>query len=146
VLGVLLAILLWRVLPGKGFARAASEARRRLVRGRGGAHDPFNDITQRIARKGMPRLATETAHEWVQRIAPRFDAQSRSQLEALLRWHYRERFDPVQMHPAERQAYAAAALGWCQRDPTPIAHESGGSETVQAGTNGVSPHRNRERG
>ena len=146
VLAVLISTLLWRLFRGKGFTRARSLARTDRVRRHAEPNDPFADVAQRIASKGLPRFATETAREWVHRIGPRFDPRSRSLLEALLRWHYRERFDPLRMRPTERQAYAEAAMRWCEHDPTPAPSESERREAVQTGTNGILPHRKRQRG
>ena len=116
---LLFGVLMWRLFRGMRLARKSSAGGQRRAFNEARPDDPFHGIEQRMAEKGLPRLATETARDWIARIAPQFDADSRSALQGLLRWHYRSRFDPLKMSPADRQAYAQAAMHWQKQDPSP---------------------------
>ena len=140
LLALLVGILLWRLFRGKRFARARAPGRNRSQARGAGSDDPFRAIEERIAGKGLPRLANETAREWVLRIAPRFDREHRSLLEMLVVLHYRNRFDPL-MSSVQRQDFAAAAKRWIEQDPAPnLAHSQSTAMTARAASSAVSTH------
>ena len=117
-LAILACMVLWRFYRG-GFARARGQSRSRAQALNGAADLPFREVERRMTHYGLPRLPMETPSEWLRRIGPRFAQEDRDLLAALLRWHYRDRFDPLKMSPRERQAYARATQRWLARDPAP---------------------------
>jgi len=141
LLALLFGLLLWRLFRGKWFVRARVSARGGSSARGAASSDPFRAIEECIAGKGLPRRSAETAREWVLRIAPQFDPAERSLLEMLLVLHYRDRFDPLALSPAERQTYAAVARRWLERDPTPHASHVERSATLQPASSGISTHR-----
>ncbi len=70
-----------------------------------GLDSEFYQIEKKLVAHGLPRQAGEPLLPWLRRAFsdPRLQALERS-LSQLLYWHYRYRFDPLGLTPAERQA------------------------------------------
>jgi hypothetical protein len=90
LLGILVAVLAWRLLRGKRVARAAG-ASAGAARGFPGGDSEFYELA-----KALPaREPGETLTAWLARVAPgRFDEA--------LRLHQRYRFDPLGLDATER--------------------------------------------
>ena len=70
-----------------------------------GTDSEFYELETRLARYGVPRQSGETLTGWLARsLADPALAPLREPLPALLRLHYRHRFDPAGLNPHEREA------------------------------------------
>lgn len=124
LLGVLFGVLVWRILRGGRFARARRERSNLRPQANAALESPWLGIERYIAKQGLPRLGTEAYGEWLQRIGSRYSEADRAALHALLRWHYREKFDPLGMEPADRRLFDQAAARWLAGNPAPCAVET----------------------
>ena len=102
----LLALLLYRIVFGS--------QRRRFRLGRPGAEAPpdwpgsdseFYQLEAKLVARGLARQPAEALSHWLARAAaaPAL-ASLHPSLQALLRLHYRLRFDPTGLEPSEREA------------------------------------------
>jgi len=107
----ILALLLYQIV----FHR-----RRRSASGHGGASAPewpgldseFYQIERELAGRGLKREPSEPLSEWLLGlISDPALAPVRDRLQELLRLHYRYRFDPQGLSPAEREALRREAQG-----------------------------------
>jgi len=105
IIGPLLVFLLYRLLRRKPGERAhAGSKRPDRTPTRLGLDSEFYLIETRLAEIGLLRLAGETQSHFLERALhdPRV-AALRDALPALLRAHYRLRFDPLGLSPEERE-------------------------------------------
>lgn len=96
-----LAFLLYRIFRGSRRHREGTLSPRTIWPG---LDSEFYQLEERLARGGLPRQSGEPLSAWLQRATT--DAQFaalRQPLENILRLHYRYRFDPSGLSPAERQ-------------------------------------------
>jgi protein-glutamine gamma-glutamyltransferase len=72
-----------------------------------GRDSEFYQLAELLAARGVPRLTGETLAAWLERaLADQTLAGFREPLTMLLRLHYRLRFDPAGLTPAEREQLA----------------------------------------
>ena len=102
-----LALLLYQILFRRGRKRhqrkrfAADEARMSWP----GLDSEFYQLEKQLAGRGVPRQASEPLSDWLERaLADPALSDLRVPLQALLRLHYRYRFDPRGLDLVERQA------------------------------------------
>jgi hypothetical protein len=102
VLGVMLFRILFRSRRHRRSASGSASASRPAWPG---LDSEFYQLETRLAARGLRRQPGETLSAWLMRAAaePAVGAE-RPSLEELLRLHYRYRFDPRGLRPAEREA------------------------------------------
>lgn len=108
------AVLIWRVYARtrRGRVRADSGAGA-VVALRPGADSEFYMVERRLAALAFDRAPGEPLGWWIERIAAQSaHAISTEPLRALLRLHYRYRFDPRALTTPERETLRATALEW----------------------------------
>jgi hypothetical protein len=71
LLGVLAALLAWRMLRGKRTRRARPEQTMRAVRAYPGMDSEFYAIERAVARRGVARARSEPLTEWASRVGGR---------------------------------------------------------------------------
>jgi transglutaminase-like putative cysteine protease len=82
-----------------------------------GADSEFFKVEQALARNGFPREPGETPIMWIARIGPRLpEGIEPSMLPEIARLHYRYRFDPAGISPAERDRLRSAVEEWLARN------------------------------
>lgn len=99
LIGVLAVFLGWRIFGRRMSRAAAPEGGREIWPG---ADSDFYLLERKLRRAGLVRLEHETAAQWAGRVrleAPRLE----SALAGVVRLHYKYRFDPRGMLPAERE-------------------------------------------
>ena len=79
-----------------------------------GADSELYEIERELVKAGYTRAAGETVMVWLTRIAGRLPLDP-GVLRAIARLHYRYRFDPAGLSPAERSELRALARAWLQR-------------------------------
>lgn len=94
LIGVLVAVLGWRIVRGKRASRARPGAAVEYARAYPGLDSEFYAIERAIARGGVLRAESETLTAWASRSVAQMDGMSRAQLERALQLHLRHRFDP----------------------------------------------------
>jgi len=109
-LGILILILIWRIARR---ARRGSRNRRETTAVLPADTSAFAPIEQAAARHGLGRRSAETLKDWAERIA-REKAMTGCELEAAVRLHYRDRFDPHGID-TEARARLGAMLATCLR-------------------------------
>ena len=83
-----------------------------------GGDSEFFLVERALARSGLPRGSGETVMEWLARIGPGLPEGMRaSELIELASLHYRHRFDPAGLAPADRQRLKASAQRWLALNP-----------------------------
>jgi len=83
-----------------------------------GADSEFYRIEQAVGVRCSKRAREETMRDWLRRIASQIaDAAARDELTALLELHYRCRFDPRGVSPAERNEFRERVRAWLARAP-----------------------------
>jgi len=115
----LFAWLAWRTLRGRRADTAAEGGPAASIVAWPGQDSEFYLIEARMAQLGHARRKTEALADWLARI----DAQSgldAAKLQQLARLHYRHRFDPAGLPPAQRAALRAQALDWLERHRAPV--------------------------
>lgn len=75
-----------------------------------GLDSEFYRIEARLRRMGLERHPGETLASWLNRVEK--DVNSSARLKPLLELHYRLRFDPASLSPAERTTLAREARAW----------------------------------
>lgn len=110
----LVALLVWRLR----FRRRAEGGRPASERAgaagpRAGEDSEFYLIERRLRDIGLGREPWEPAAWWIERIrAARPNAGAAEALASIVALHYRYRFDPRGISPAEREALRATAASW----------------------------------
>jgi hypothetical protein len=116
----LVAILIYRLLLQEPLAirRAAriSAGEKQTLQG---ADSEFYIIEARLAQAGCSRAADETLAAWLARIARERSDIAIAPLQAMLRLHYRYRFDPRGLSAEERAALGNEARRWLDADAAP---------------------------
>jgi hypothetical protein len=75
-----------------------------------GLDSEFYQLEKALAERGVPRGYSEPLNEWLERVAETPGlAELRAPLQAILRLHYRYRFDPLGLSAADREALRAEA-------------------------------------
>ncbi|RPI75159.1 MAG: transglutaminase domain-containing protein, partial [Desulfobacteraceae bacterium] len=105
---LLIPLLIWSALKFKLISRAKSWVKQqprtnaRLIAP--GSDSEFYLIEKMLTDRGLPRLPAETLSAWLKRIAEANldDLFDFKKLETALNLHYRYRFDPIGITPAER--------------------------------------------
>jgi len=78
-----------------------------------GSDSEFFQVERALARLGLPRGAGESVMEWLARIGPGLPQGMReSELIELASLHYRHRFDPSGLAPADRERLKSSAQRW----------------------------------
>jgi hypothetical protein len=78
-----------------------------------GSDSEFFLVERALARIGLPRAPGETVMEWLARIGPGLPEGMREpELIELASLHYRHRFDPSGLAPADRERLRASAQRW----------------------------------
>jgi len=98
-------ILVWKLVTEGGLVRLAERVGAARSH-RPGADSEFYAIEAQLARKA-PRRSSEPLLEWLSRAAAALEPGLRVQLERLAGLHYRYRFDPAGLGPAERARLAS---------------------------------------
>jgi transglutaminase-like putative cysteine protease len=110
----LVVVLAWRIYSRRRLARSrgepASQAEARAVPGK---DSEFYLIERRLAALGLARERSEPLSAWVERLgrAPELAARAEA-LPALLRLHYRHRFDPAGLPAEEREQLRRGVSLW----------------------------------
>lgn len=110
----LILILLWRIYARKKRVSADTEgAREEMRRSAMGADSAFYQIERHLAAKGFPRRKGETFLMWIKRIESGSGmGVSIPPLHAMLRLHYRYRFDPEGLSDAEKITLEREVRSW----------------------------------
>src|SRR5262249_50151305 len=81
-----------------------------------GSDSEFFLVERALAGSGYPRAPGESVLEWLTRISSRLPAGvERAELTELVALHYRYRFHPAGLAPAERDLLRSAARTWLSR-------------------------------
>ncbi len=110
LLGVLVAVLGWRIVRGKRARRGRHESRTHAAPSYPGVDSEFYVVERAVASRGVPRAPAETLAAWGGRAATGIDEARRAQFERALQLHLRYRFDPIGLDAADRRALRDAAL------------------------------------
>jgi hypothetical protein len=102
LVGVLAALLAWRVARGRRLVRREGAPRTTRTVPQTGCDSEFYVVERALAARGAAREAGEPIARWVARAAQDLDAATRSRLQQALALHERHRFDPLGLAPAER--------------------------------------------
>ncbi len=115
----LFGFLAWRLYRQRRVARAAAaRAVAALRAARPGEDSEFYLVEARLADLGLDRQPWEPVSSWLGRVgAARLAGLSTEGLAALVALHYRYRFDPNGLPPAERDALRAGVRDWLERHP-----------------------------
>ncbi len=113
----LFAILAWRLYFVKRLARAGPEEQRHSVlRPLAGEDSEFRRIEHRLQELGVSRHPWEPLLRWVQRVqAGQPWLAASDSLQAIVRLHYRYRFDPNGLNLVERESLAARVQEWLEQ-------------------------------
>jgi hypothetical protein len=96
-----LAFLLYRIFRSSRWSKDGESSERMDWPG---LDSEFYQLEQRLAQLGLPRQPGEPLSIWLRRATDNSDlAEFKEPLENILRLHYRHRFDPRGLSPAERQ-------------------------------------------
>lgn len=110
-----LALLLaWRVIRHKQRVQPAMAIEASADSPRLGIDSEFYLMERRIIEMGFPRSPDEALGVWLPRIGPAAGL-GRETWEPLLFLHYRYRFDPAGIAPAERQELQQRVQAWLER-------------------------------
>lgn len=99
-----LALLLFQIIRQRRRRRGSkdSAARRAIIRP--GLDSEFYQIERQLGRRGVPRGPNEPLSEWLERAAAEPSlAELKDSLRAILRLHYRYRFDPQGLNDFDRE-------------------------------------------
>ncbi len=105
----------WRLYRQRRLIMIRKRGQRGVTTGTAGAgsDSEFFLVERTLARIGLPRGAGETVMEWLARIGPGLPQGMReSELTELASLHYRHRFDPAGLAPADRERLRASAQRW----------------------------------
>jgi transglutaminase-like putative cysteine protease len=126
-----LGFLAWLLVPLVGLLAWRLYSRRRVARStarpaplpprlaRPGADSELYLIEARLAALGVGRRPWEPVGRWLDRVraapAPGVAPEALPALAALVRLHYRYRFDPDGLAPSERETLRSGARAWLER-------------------------------
>lgn len=102
-----LAVLLYQIIFRRGKKRRRQKANNSTATPMTwtGLDSEFYQFESRLAERGVARQPSESFSDWLMRaLADSALADLRQPLQGLLRLHYRHRFDPPGLDPAERAA------------------------------------------
>lgn len=105
----------WRLYRQRRLIMFGRGARRSQSRGTAGtgSDSEFYMVERALGRLGLPRNPDETVMEWLARIGPALPQGVRgSELVELASLHYRHRFDPSGLAPADRERLRISAQRW----------------------------------
>lgn len=102
LLGVLVAVLGWRVARGKRARRARLVPCAFAARAYPGLDSEFYSVERAVARRGIPRAESETLTAWASRSPALLDDTSRACFNRALQLHLRHRFDPNGLNSRDR--------------------------------------------
>jgi hypothetical protein len=94
LLGVLVAVLGWRIVRGKRASRARLAPCTLAARAYPGLDSEFYGVERAVARRGVSRAESETLTAWASRSPAQLDDTSRTWFDRALQLHLRHRFDP----------------------------------------------------
>ena len=104
-----------RFFFAKQWARARQSPSDKTARAfRPGLDSEFYLIEQELIAQGFERHAGETLAGWISRIEPSW-VNTTETLKPIVSLHYRYRFDPAGLSPAERESLRASARLWIER-------------------------------
>jgi hypothetical protein len=108
--------LIWRLFFRRRQRRAgAAPAQAVAARPRAGHDSEFYAVEERLALLGLGRRPAEPPTVWLDRVGEqRPVSASRADLDRLVALHYRYRFDPPGLSPAERELLRRAAAEWLE--------------------------------
>jgi len=111
-----LALLLYQIIFRRGRKRVTDRTADDLFTHWPGLDSDFYRLEKRLAARGVPRGAAEPLQDWLRRVlaVPEL-APLQIPLEELLRLHYRHRFDPLGLNPADREALHRETLRCLER-------------------------------
>ena len=80
---------------------------------------------QRLLELGYARHDAESLQEWLQRIAvlPGAPGLDQAELEAMVRLHYRYRFDPLGLPEPDRLRLQERSRDWLARHPVVVRNQ-----------------------
>ncbi|HEX3178655.1 MAG TPA: transglutaminase-like domain-containing protein [Methylomirabilota bacterium] len=109
----LAALLGWRLYSRRRVRSGGAATRDARRAPRAGADSEFYQVERALARLAFPRADAESLSAWLARVdaAPPPAVDTRP-LRGLLALHYRYRFDPDGLAPAERAALSAESRAW----------------------------------
>jgi len=129
-------LLGWLAIPmGLWIAWRIQSARRSLVQmpsdkavnsvAHIGSDSEFYRVAQRLLELGYARHDAESLQEWLQRIAvlPGAPGLDQAELEALMRLHYRYRFDPLGLPEPDRVRLQERSRDWLARHPVVVRNQ-----------------------
>ncbi|MBM3841293.1 MAG: hypothetical protein FJ398_25740 [Verrucomicrobia bacterium] len=121
----LLVLAGWRLLARKQWKRTPQTgAKRSAPQLWPGLDSEFYLIERKLAEQGLARRLSETLSGWLSRI-DLAASPAVSELQPLLKWHYRLRFDPVGLNPQQRDALQHAVERWLSGPFHKYAHVRG---------------------
>jgi len=114
----LVAILVWRIYRRTRRAAPAAAPASAVAGAVAGADSELYLVERRLAASGFPRQAGEPLARWAARVAPAAGPGGVGDaLGPLVSLHYRYRFDPAGLAPADRDRLRAAARSLLDRLP-----------------------------
>jgi hypothetical protein len=128
LLGVLVAVLGWRIVRGKRAARPRADSTPRIAHAAAGTDSEFHALERALVVRGHIRPVGESVGAWASRISPSLEEKQRAHFEEALRLHLRYRFDPTGLDMRDRRALHDAALSLARSleatAPAPVGAES----------------------
>lgn len=112
ILAAMIGYLLWRRFVGRSATRREPRSRRAGAAAAASATARKSVVSQlevRLAELGYPRPEEEPAGPWLRRLWPQLPLVPEA-CEPLISLHYRDRFDPEGLSPADRAALEAAVV------------------------------------
>ena len=100
-----LAILLYQIIFRKSWRQHQKRKSQVAIMNWPGLDSEFYQLEKKLAQRGLPRQSSEPLSDWLERAArDPVLADLRGALRALLRLHYRLRFDPLGLNETDREA------------------------------------------
>jgi hypothetical protein len=131
MLGVLVAVLGWRIVRGKRAGRARPGAAVECAREYPGLDSEYYALERALAVQTAPRERTEPLSSWATRIGGDLDDSTRARFEDVLQLHLSYRFDPKGLNERDREALRDRALALAN-GPARAAREHPPSPAVHA--------------
>lgn len=126
LLGPMILLLVWRILGRKRTAHYAAETAPVRTSPMLGMDSEFYLIERQLRETAGERAAGESLRKWLSRLGFVEDGGSGSSVEEavdlhrLLELHYRHRFDPDGLSPAERQNLSNGVARWLEGHSTVV--------------------------